>query len=589
MVQFLDDAPRHIFFTGKGGVGKTSVACATAVELTRRGKRVLLVSTDPASNVGHVFGQTIGNRITPIDTVAQLDALEIDPEQAAEAYRNRIIDPVRAILPASEIATITEQLSGSCTVEIASFNEFTNLLADPSRTAGYDHVIFDTAPTGHTIRLLQLPGDWTAYLDAGKGDASCLGPMSGLDKSKNTYRAAVEALTDPDVTRLVLVARAQPSSLHEVNRTLTELTETGIHASHLVINGLLPHADDADPLHRAIEEREHAALEAMPADLAALRRDDIPLKATTMIGVDALSHMFAGDEADHRDDDVIVDLPEQPSLNQLIDDLASQDHGLVMTMGKGGVGKTTIAAAIATELARRGKKVLLTTSDPATHLAATLDGEGAGLTVDSIDPERATQAYRERVMTARGSGLDEAGRAALAEDLRSPCTEEIAVFQEFSHAVNTARHQFVIMDTAPTGHTLLLMDATGSYHRDVLRHMDATQRLQATTPLMRLQDPEHTKIIIVTLPDTTPVLEATALVTDLARADIHPWAWVINNSLAASHPTSALLGRRARDEVAQIENVTAQAARWAVVPALASEPIGQAHLAALVSGSEDPS
>lgn len=240
MVQFLDDAPRHIFFTGKGGVGKTSVACATAVELTRRGKRVLLVSTDPASNVGHVFGQTIGNRMTPIDAVARLDALEIDPEQAVEAYRNRIIDPVRAILPASEIATITEQLSGSCTVEIASFNEFTNLLVDPSRTAGYDHVIFDTAPTGHTIRLLQLPGDWTAYLDAGKGDASCLGPMSGLDKSKNTYRAAVEALTDSNVTRLVLVARAQPSSLRETNRTLAELAEIGIQASHLVINGLLP-------------------------------------------------------------------------------------------------------------------------------------------------------------------------------------------------------------------------------------------------------------------------------------------------------------------------------------------------------------
>ncbi|WCC79791.1 arsenical pump-driving ATPase [Cutibacterium equinum] len=589
MATFLDDAPRHIFFTGKGGVGKTSVACATAVELAHCGKRVLLVSTDPASNVGHVFGQTIGNRITPIDAVPGLDALDIDPQQAAEDYRNRIIDPVRAILPPSEIAAITEQLSGSCTVEIASFNEFTNLLADPSRTADYDHVIFDTAPTGHTIRLLQLPGDWTAYLDDGKGDASCLGPMSGLDKAKSTYRAAVEALTDPEVTRLVLVARAQPSSLRETHRTLTELAEIGIQTSHLVINGLLPHADDADPLHRAIVERERAALETMPTSLATLQRDDITLKATTMIGVDALSHMFARDETDHRDDDADIHLPEQPGLDRLVDDLADQDHGLVMTMGKGGVGKTTIAAAIATELARRGKKVLLTTSDPATHLAATLAGEVAGLTVDSIDPDRATAAYRERVMAARGSSLDEEGRAALAEDLRSPCTEEIAVFQEFSHAVNMARQQFVIMDTAPTGHTLLLMDATGSYHRDVLRHMDSTQRLHATTPLMRLQDPEHTKIIVVTLPDTTPVLEATSLVTDLARADIHPWAWVINNSLAAARPSSALLKSRARHEVEQITTVTAQAPRWAVVATQADEPMGQTRLRALVSGSRKPS
>ena len=583
MFNFLADAPRHFFFTGKGGVGKTSIACATAVRLARQGKRVLLVSTDPASNVAQVFGVTIGNKVTQIPAVPGLAALEINPDQAAAAYRDKILEPVRAILPIKEIEAITEQLSGSCTTEIASFNEFTDLLADPEMTRDYDHVIFDTAPTGHTIRLLQLPGSWTSYLDNGKGDASCLGPMSGLEKNRATYRAAVQALTDPTRTRLVLIARAQQSTLREVARTLEELAELDIHATNLVVNGQLPASAATDDLSRAIHAREQTALSGMPAALAALPRDTIELKSVNMVGLDALEALL-----DERVDVAAAEEPQtsgndvtMPRLAALVDELAQADHGLVMAMGKGGVGKTTLAAAIAVALVQRGKKVLLNTTDPAAHLASTLEGDVPGLEVSVIDPEQATQEYRDRVMASKGAKLDEAGRAALAEDLMSPCTEEIAVFQQFSRAVNRAREQFVIMDTAPTGHTLLLMDATGAYHRDITRHLDDAQRDLVTTPLMRLQDPQHTKVVVVTLPETTPVTEARALAADLERASIHPWAWVVNNSLAAARPTSPLLATRARSEQQQLDQVATSAPRWAVVPTQTAEPIGAKRLTAL--------
>ena len=583
MAAFLDNPPRHFFFTGKGGVGKTTVACATGAFLASRGKRVLLVSTDPASNVGQVFNTVIGNRITPIASVPGLDGLEIDPDEAAEAYRTRIIDPVRTILPAQEIATITEQLSGSCTTEIASFNEFTDLLANPGATADYDHVIFDTAPTGHTIRLLQLPGSWTDYLDAGQGDASCLGPMAGLEKSRATYRAAVDALTDPTSTRLVLVTRAQASSLDEVARTLAELAELDIFASHLVVNGILPPDDGDDELHHAIRAREQAALAAMPPGLAQLPRDEVTLKRVNMVGLDALVTLFGPDETRANQTGDAEAFPAHPTLSDQVEELATKDHGLVMTMGKGGVGKTTVAAAIAVALARRGKQVLLTTTDPAAHLATTLAGDIEGLEVSAIDPEQATRAYRDQVMATKGVALDQAGRAALAEDLLSPCTEEIAVFQQFSRAVNRARHQFVVMDTAPTGHTLLLMDATGSYHREITRHLDEAQQGRITTPLMRLQDPDHTKILVVTLPETTPILEAQGLVADLERADIHPWGWVVNNSLAAARPSGRLLATRARAEQHHIHTVTGQAPRVAVIATQAREPVGADRLAALAT------
>jgi arsenite-transporting ATPase len=581
---FLEALPRFMFFTGKGGVGKTSLACATAVRLAEQGGRVLLVSTDPASNVGQVFGVTVGNTVTAIPDVPGLDTLEIDPQQAADAYRAAIIDPVRDHLPADEVSAMTEQLSGACTTEIASFNEFTTLLADEAAAAAYDHVLFDTAPTGHTVRLLQLPGEWTSYLSEGKGDVSCLGPVAGLDRLRHDYAGALGALTDPARTRLVLVTRPQRSAIGEATRTYQELRALGMTNAHLVVNGVLPayaSGDGADELSQAGRAREQAALESMPADLGDLPRTTVPLHEFNIVGVPALRELLEPASAPLPDGvDAPVALPAGiGSLRELVDDLEAGGHGLVMCMGKGGVGKTTVAAAVALELAARGRDVLLTTTDPAAHLDETLQAQVEHLTVERIDPQRAIIEYRSRVMAGKGKALDDSGRAALAEDLKSPCTDEVAVFQQFSHVVFQARKQFVVLDTAPTGHTLLLLDATGSYHREITRQMSEGARF--VTPLMRLQDPAQTKVLIITLPETTPVLEAEELQDDLARAGITPWAWVVNASLTAAGPSSPFLRARARAEAAPVAAVQRLCQRVSLLPLLAREPVGIAGLAQL--------
>ena len=591
--QFLTDPPCFLFFTGKGGVGKTSIACATAIHLATAGRRVLLVSTDPASNVGQVLEMEIGSSIRPVAAVPGLSALEIDPQAAAEGYRNRIVGPVRGVLPDAVVAGIEEQLSGACTTEIAAFDEFTALLTDAELIKDYAHIVFDTAPTGHTIRLLQLPGAWSGFLEAGKGDASCLGPLAGLEKQRERYKSAVAALADPQRTRLVLVARAQAGSLREVARTQTELAMMGLQRQHLVINGVLPAAEAAsDPLAAAIHERESRALAEMPAALRDLPQDQLLLKAVNLVGLDALKTVFTTDslvQSHGMNKDAQPQPQTQPlasnascSLTDLIDAIAADGHGLVLLMGKGGVGKTTVAAAIAVALAQRKHPVHLSTSDPAAHLTDTLSEPVEGLTVSRIDPQVETERYRQQVLKTKGAKLDDEGRALLAEDLRSPCTEEIAVFQAFSRIIREAGRKFVIMDTAPTGHTLLLLDATGAYHREVSRQMRGSG-MGYTTPMMQLQDPAQTKVLIVTLPETTPVLEAARLQLDLQRAGIKPWAWVINQSLAAADTRSALLSRRAIEEVPQIEHVRSRLAeRCAIIPVLTEEPIGSSRLTQLM-------
>jgi len=585
-MNFLQQLPAFLFFTGKGGVGKTSLACATAVHLADAGKKVLLVSTDPASNVGQVFDAEIGHQITSITEVANLAALEIDPAQAAALYRERIVGPIRGKLPESAVNSIEEQLSGACTTEIAAFDEFTALLTDAELTRQYDHILFDTAPTGHTIRLLQLPGAWGSFIESNPEGASCLGPLAGLEKQQQRYQQAVAALSDPTRTRLVLVARAQSSTLQEVARTSGELADIGLSNQYLVINGCMPASEIEDPLAAAIYRREQQALQALPESLSALTSDHTRLLPCNLVGLTALRSLLSAEEHPVVAPAGKYQLPSLPSTQAMVDDMAKPGHGLIMLMGKGGVGKTTLSAAIAVALAKQGHQVHLTTTDPAAHLTETLAGELENLTVSRIDPQAETERYRQHILETKGKKLDAQGRALLEEDLRSPCTEEIAVFQAFSGIIREATAHFVVMDTAPTGHTLLLLDATGSYHREIARHMEG-KSMHFTTPMMRLQDPEQTKVLIATLAETTPVLEAANLQEDLRRAGIEPWAWIVNNSLAAAKPTSALLRQRALQEQQQIENVGQRhAKRLAIVPMQMQEPVGVERLQALLTQND---
>lgn len=576
-MKFLQDLPPYLFFTGKGGVGKTSISCATALSLVKQNKRVLLVSTDPASNVAQVFGQAIGNQIIEIRAVSGLSAIEINPQQAAQEYRNKILEPLQNILPADALRSIEEQLSGACTTEIAAFDEFTDLLTSPELSKQFDHIVFDTAPTGHTIRLLQLPGAWSSFIEDNPEGASCLGPMSGLEKQRSQYAHAVTMLANPMQTRLILVARAQQSALEEVSRTYQELFSLGIQKQSLVLNGMMPDsAAKMDPLAAAIQARETKAMQNLPAALHHLSLDKVELKAQNMVGLEALASLLNTSESQFEATNLESRLEHtktnQASLSSMIDEIAKDEKGLVMLMGKGGVGKTTLAASVAVGLAKKGFDVHLTTSDPAAHLEYTLQGELEHLQVSRIDPEQETENYRKHVLEAKGKGLSQDELALLEEDLRSPCTEEIATFQAFSRAIRESSRKFVIMDTAPTGHTLLLLDATGAYHKEVEKKMGESKGF--STPLMRLQDPKSTKVLISTLAETTPVLEANHLQEDLERAGISPWGWVVNNALSVANPQAPLLIQRANQEQEQIQKVQGLTQRLALVPMQLTEPVG---------------
>jgi len=539
---------RHVFFTGKGGVGKTSLACATALDLANRGNRVLIVSTDPASNLDEVFGTDLGSVPTRIAGTANLWGANLDPELAARAYRERIVGPIRGKLPPAVIRNMEEQLSGACTTEIAAFDEFVKLIADPDATQQFDRVVFDTAPTGHTLRLLSLPSAWSGYLNTTTSESSCLGPLAGLQSQRKCYQIALDRLSDPGSTTVVLVARPEKSSLKEAARTQTELADLGIRNLQLVVNAVYDPGPTSDPVAKAFASVVEEALHSIPIALLDLPRSSVPLYAGNVVGVPALRAFFHSG----------VSIPEsafKPSKSRsglefgtFVDGLAEGGSGVIMTMGKGGVGKTTVAVQIAQELVKRGHRVLLTTTDPAGNLTECVGQGDKNLEVARIDPAIEVKKYAEAVLSKASVSMDEDALALLREDLRSPCTEEIAVFRAFADAVARGTDRFVVIDTAPTGHTILLMDATESYHREVLRtQSDAPDAVRQLLP--RLRDPEFTKVVLVTLPEPTPVHEARRLQEDLKRAGIEPFGWIVNRSFSASGVTEPILAAKASKEI----------------------------------------
>jgi len=586
-MEFLNNPTRVMFFTGKGGVGKTSVACATAVRMADTGKRVLLISTDPASNLDEVLGVKLSNVPTSVPGMPTLKAMNIDPEASAKAYREGMVAPYRGVLPDAAVASMEEQFSGSCTLEIAAFDEFARLLGGNSTMTDFDHVLFDTAPTGHTLRLLSLPSAWDGFLSKNTTGTSCLGPLAGLQAQQKLYADTVAALGNPKTTTLVLVARPEAGALREAERTSGELSALGIRNQHLVVNGVFRGGNRPDVIARAMAQRAENAMSLVPVSLKNLPRTMIPLAPQGLVGIEAIRAI--GEE--HEIAIVVVETPsapEIPSLGELIDELAEYQHGVILTMGKGGVGKTTVVAAVAVALADRGFKVQLSTTDPAAHVAATLNGPVPNLTVGRIDPKAETEAYSAEVLATAGKDLDAQGRAMLEEDLRSPCTEEIAVFRAFAAAVAKGEGGFVVLDTAPTGHTILLLDSALAYHREVTRQSSGMPEAVENL-LPRLRDPNFTRVLIVTLPEATPVHEAAKLQEDLKRAGIVPFAWVVNQSLTPLDVTDAVLVSRKAHEVRYLHEVVDEhATRTAIIPWQIEPPVGPEHLRELVTHADNP-
>jgi len=558
---FVSAPRRNIFFTGKGGVGKTTCACATAVRLARAGRSVLLVSTDPASNLDEVLGVSLGLVPLVVPDVPGLSAMNLDPERAAAEYRERIVGPARGVLPESLVRSMDEQLSGACTVEIAAFDLFAGILAGDTRPAGADVVIFDTAPTGHTLRLLKLPAAWSGFLESNTSGNTCLGPLQGLKEKQTLYADAVRILADPKLSEVVLVSRPQAASLRETERTRRELEELGISRIHLIVNGLLQ--GGTDPVATAWTNRAAGAVAGMSSQLAGLPRTTVPLNASAFQGIAALGGFFSSGKSDLPG---LADYepPSAPSWDDLVNDLATDPRGMIMTMGKGGVGKTILAAKLAEALASRGIPVVLATTDPASHAAEACANRS--IEVVSIDAAVETAAYRDEVLASAGAGLDPEGRALLDEDLRSPCTEEIAVFRAFARIVERGAAGLVVCDTAPTGHTLLLLDATQAYHRELGRQTTVGVPESVLQLLPRLRDPAFNRVLIVTLPEATPVHEAGALERDLARAGIRPYAWIVNQSLGLTPTHDPLLRAKARQEDRWLRDVLSRPCRSYAVP-----------------------
>ena len=565
---------KYLFFTGKGGVGKTSVACATALTLADQGKKIFLVSTDPASNLQDVFGIELSSEGTPIQENSNLVVANLNPEAAAKAYRESVIAPYKGKLPESIIKNMEEQLSGSCTVEIAAFNEFSNFITDQAMQKEYDYIIFDTAPTGHTLRMLQLPSAWSNFISESTHGASCLGQLSGLEERKEIYKQAVKMLANPEMTTLILVTRPDDTPLKEAARASMELKELGVKNQCLIINGVYLPDIENDKVAEGVYRKQEAALKIIPKEICELATYMIPLRSYHLTGINNIRKMLKEDTLDSVNYTLHKENPS--SLKNFIDDLYHSKKRVVFTMGKGGVGKTTLAATIAMGLSSHGAKVHLTTTDPADHLKFVIQ-DTKQLTISKIDEKLALKKYQEEVLGKARETMSEDDLAYVEEDLRSPCTQEIAVFRAFAEIVEKADEEIVVIDTAPTGHTLLLLDASQSYHKEVERtHGDIPESVRNLLP--RLRDKKETAVVIVTLAEATPVYEAMRLQADLKRAGIHNKWWIINHSMLKTGTKSPLLKTKAMGEIPWINKVDEiSKGNFAIIP-WKSEEIKGEHL-----------
>ena len=560
MQTLLNKIPQFLFFTGKGGVGKTSMSCTIAYALAKKGKKVLLISTDPASNLDEVLDTKLASTPTPIKDVNNLFAMNINPVVAANEYKEKMVGPYRGILPDEAITQMEEQLSGACTVEIAGFNEFSKYVGDEDIASFYEHIILDTAPTGHTLRLLNLPAAWNDFIADNQTGSSCLGPVSGLSEYKKLYENVVANLKNIEKTLLILVSRAEKLSLKEASTASVELANQGMSNQHLIINGVFDNANE-DEVAEAFAKKSLEAISDIPENLKDIEKTQIGFYPKGVVGIkslDAISNEQVASEFEGSYEKLQEEL--KPTLDgvdsweSLLEDLQKDGNGLIMTMGKGGVGKTTVASMIANSLASKGHKVVLSTTDPAAHLDY-ISSENTNLIIEKIDPKEQTEIHVKNVIAKNEGKLSPEDMALLKEELSSPCVEEIATFQAFAKTVARAKDAFVVLDTAPTGHTLLLLDASNAYHKEVLKNTNDEVDEELIQLLPRLKDEKFTKILLVALAEATPTHEAKDLQEDLKRADINPYAWVVNRSFALTNTSNNLLCQKGLNELNYINEI----------------------------------
>ncbi|SIS18059.1 arsenical pump-driving ATPase [Natronorubrum thiooxidans] len=579
IVEPSNEDTEFVFFSGKGGVGKSTVSCATATWLADNDYETLLVTTDPAPNLSDIFGQGIGHEVTAIEGIENLSAIEIDPDTAAEEYRQETIEPMRQLLDDEQIETVEEQLNSPCVEEIAAFDNFVDFMDSPD----YDVVVFDTAPTGHTIRLMELPSDWNAELE--KGGSTCIGPAASMEDKKIQYERAIDTLQDDERTSFAFVGKPEDSSLDEIERSGADLGELGIESQLLVINGYLPESVCEDPFFKGKREDERAAIERAKAEFDADAMATYPLQPGEIAGLDLLSDV-AGVIYDGEEPTVDVGSATDVETDQSVDTDALADPASIADRvtpgaetrylfftGKGGVGKSTIAAASATKLAEAGYETLVVTTDPAAHLED-IFGEPVGheptsvgqanLDAARIDQEKALDEYRTQVLDhvtemyedKEDTEIDvEAAIANVEEELESPCAEEMAALEKFVSYFQADGYDVVVFDTAPTGHTLRLLELPSDWKG----FMDLGSLTKGAAPakgdkydevIETMQNPEKSSFAFVMYPEYTPMMEAYRAAEDLNdQVGIETAFVVANYLLPTEYGNNAFFAnRRAQQE-----------------------------------------
>jgi arsenite/tail-anchored protein-transporting ATPase len=539
---------KFIFFSGKGGVGKTTMASATAVYYAQQGKKTLIVTTDPASNLADVFEQEIGHKVTALQGIENLFGMEIEPDAATREYKERIIGPFRAFMPEDIIASLEEQFNSPCTTEIASFDRFVDFMD----TSEYDIIVFDTAPTGHTVRLLELPVDWSRHIEesAKGGGHTCIGPVQAIQSSKEKYDRATSLLRDLKSTTFVFVMRPEELSLYETMRAAKELASIGIQPGQIIINGILP----GEVCEIAFFKKKYASQQQVireTEDKISAEKRYMVLRDTEVKGLDDLRNVAGELYHNHKpviaissDEVVYPDVTlTKPDMSRLL--LPNGKKKLVFFTGKGGVGKTTISCITALYTSEQGFKTLLVTTDPAAHIGEVLDKKVGSVPTQitdklfavMIDPQDAFDEYKERVLSEARGKYSPDMLAAMEEELNSPCTEEMASFDKFTYYIETTEYDVVVFDTAPTGHTLRLLDLPFDYAKQVemMVSMAAesiavkqTSQQKFKSIIEKLRDPAQTCFALVLYPESTPIIESYRAMLDLKEAGINTQLVVAN-------------------------------------------------------------